>query len=670
MNPVVDPVGTPNGLAAKLTLDGGTGADAYLVNQWGNGDSVIDVADTGNDGANNTLTINGTPVADQYLLRRDLVALLNTLVAGAWQHVERVQYTTAIKLLTIDALGGDDKFALDDNSAITNISGSVGNDSFQIGQIFGAIVSPVPPATVDTTRGKLTNGVSFATTIDGGAGNDYFAVFHNLAALSLLGGDDDDTFVVRTFLNLDQGTSIAGGGGADKISYTGNAPLTVDGGDGHDTLILFGTEADDTFLVTSTGIYGGGRAIGYSTIEQVELNTLDGDDLVVVHSTLASVNTIIRTGAGGDRVAIGGAIPAVDTGTATPVLPTTDPRSALIQGALTVTGGTGGIGEDALPLPVLLPGETATAAFPPPPPPALVPETDLVDTLTIDNSVGAAGTGVLTSTTLTGLGMGAAGITYSDFEVVSIQLGAGADVFTVVNTILGRTIVRTGDGADQVRVKTIQGVTAVETEGGDDLVTVSSDQGVLDSIAALLTIDTGAGVDRVRLLDDQDTDRNVAIITPNSVTGLDMAAGTPASVVQRFAINATGGTYVLHFVVGGVDVATAPIAYNASTATILGAISAILNPYTGLGVGLPVHRQRRAAHVRQRARVRLPGPVPDAGHRVRRHAQPRGDAVARGAVGRHRLLRRRDARRHHRLRGGRDQRPGHVGGHERHDERR
>ena len=76
VNPILD---ATNGLAAKLTLDGEGGADAYLINTWGNGDSVIDVADSGADGALNTLSINGTQVADQFLLRRDLVALLNTL---------------------------------------------------------------------------------------------------------------------------------------------------------------------------------------------------------------------------------------------------------------------------------------------------------------------------------------------------------------------------------------------------------------------------------------------------------------------------------------------------------------------------------------------------------------------------------------------------------------
>ncbi len=131
--------------------------------------------------------------------------------------------------------------------------------------------------------------------------------------------------------------------------------------------------------------------IVYAGLEQVELDTLQGDDLVVVHSTAAGVTTRIRTGLGGDRVQVGGAIPAVNTGSATPVLPAFDPRAVLIAGPLYVTGGTGGIAELDLPLAVVLPGETATPPLPPPPPLVDVPEADLVDTLSINDSGGAAG---------------------------------------------------------------------------------------------------------------------------------------------------------------------------------------------------------------------------------------------------------------------------------------
>ena len=64
-----------------------------------------------------------------------------------------------------------------------------------------------------------------------------------------------------------------------------------------------------------------------------------------------------------------------------------------------------------------------------------------------------------------------------------------------------------------MRVKTIDGPVTIETEGGDDRVVVSSDAGVLDALRALLTLDTGAGIDSVRLDDAAELDANTAIIT-------------------------------------------------------------------------------------------------------------------------------------------------------------
>ncbi len=448
VNPIVDPVGTANGLGGRLTIDGGTGADTYFANLWGNGNTVIHIGDTGNDGANNTLTLQGTPVADTFLLRKDLVALLNTPVAGQFKFDERVEYDTAIKLLSISSLDGNDTFALDDNSAITNIDGGLGDDSFQIGQIFGSIISTEPPATVNTTRGLLTNGVSFATTIDGNKGNDYFGVFHNLAVLSLQGGDDDDTFLVRTFLDADKTTSILAGAGQDRITYTANAPVQIDGGAGNDLLIVLGTEADDIFVIAAGTIYGGGRLTDYVNIESLELDTLEGDDYVVIHSTLPSVSTAVYTGIGADRVVIGDRDPAFvpQTGTTNPTLPASERLRAADPGpAVRQRRHRRPRRHRRCRFPILLPGESATAA-----PPATinpgVTEADLVDTLTVDDRNGAAGTGTLTSTALTGLGMGATGIQFADFEALEIKLGPNADNFTIENTIPGRVFLQHGRG--------------------------------------------------------------------------------------------------------------------------------------------------------------------------------------------------------------------------------
>ena len=47
--------------------------------------------------------------------------------------------------------------------------------------------------------------------------------------------------------------NINGGQGADFISYTVNAPVRIDGGDGLDTLVVVGTEFGDDFVITDAG---------------------------------------------------------------------------------------------------------------------------------------------------------------------------------------------------------------------------------------------------------------------------------------------------------------------------------------------------------------------------------------------------------------------------------
>src|SRR5262249_56863958 len=52
--------------------------------------------------------------------------------------VQRVNYDSSINgRLMVFGLGGNDYFAVDDNAATTTLDGGVGNDSFQVGQIYG-----------------------------------------------------------------------------------------------------------------------------------------------------------------------------------------------------------------------------------------------------------------------------------------------------------------------------------------------------------------------------------------------------------------------------------------------------------------------------------------------------------------------------------------------------
>ena len=121
VNHLLDQPSTANGIGALLTLDGGAGDDLYVINEFGNGNSTIEVYDSGAALERNELIVNGTPNADLFLLRARLVALLNSPT-----EVERIRYTGSFEPgdvggvwrygLLINALGGDDHFALDDNT--------------------------------------------------------------------------------------------------------------------------------------------------------------------------------------------------------------------------------------------------------------------------------------------------------------------------------------------------------------------------------------------------------------------------------------------------------------------------------------------------------------------------------------------------------------------------
>ncbi len=331
VNAILDPPGTTNGLAGgatrgttnALTLVGGAGSDTYTVSLWSTGDSRIVVADGTDDGATNVLNVNGTEAADAFLLRSGVVAALNGPVTASgiqksFVGAELITYDNLVNAgLAVNGLAGNDVFALDDNSTTTVINGGTGDDSFFVGQMYGDTVhfdAEFGAALTDTTRGQLTNGVSHSTTINGGAGNDLFSILRNRAALQLNGEAGDDTFVIRTFLletdpTSDAVSEVSTGSGADLVSYVMNAPVAVDGGDGFDTLVLIGTEADDIFVISKDGLWGAGRFVSFVGIEKVDVDGAEGDDLFVVVSTSPTVQTRIFGGLGSDMILVGAAAP-------------------------------------------------------------------------------------------------------------------------------------------------------------------------------------------------------------------------------------------------------------------------------------------------------------------------------------------------------------------------
>jgi Ca2+-binding RTX toxin-like protein len=308
------------------TIDGQGGRDVVLIStRGGRTNDLTTIYDTGaNADGVDELRIDGTGEDDVFLLRAMAsptgAAFVAKLNSGGAQ-IERFNYK-GIEGLEVNGYSGDDLFVSDDTRAIAALNGGIGDDKFQIGQMFKSERDDNPQtanladddvfATVETTRGWLSNGITFPMTINGGIGNDEFVVFRNIAVLTLNGGDGDDLFTVRAFALAGSQeddrarTDLKGDAGADTIMYAVNAPVGIDGGDGFDTILVIGTEFSDDFVITDNGVFGGGLNVTYVNIERLKVDGAEGDDRYFVLSTDASVVTEIAGGLGSDTFFIGG----------------------------------------------------------------------------------------------------------------------------------------------------------------------------------------------------------------------------------------------------------------------------------------------------------------------------------------------------------------------------
>ena len=319
VNAVPDPVSVNPMAGQTLDLVGGTGSDTFLVELFGIGTSRINTIDTQADV--NVLIVNGSAADDTFLLRRNATRALIALLSlpgstfGQFGAAERVTYGQEMTGgVILNGRAGDDTFALDDTASVLTINGEGGNDRFRFGQLYTAYVAdPEFPATdfFSSTRGLLSRGVSFTATVRGGIGDDLFEVFRNVATLNLYGDAGDDTFVIRSFVGESELTAVNAGEGRNFIEYATNAPVNIDGGSGYDLVVIIGTEFDDTFVVTATGVFGAGRVIRYVNVERVAIYGMAGDDVFHVLSTNPAIELSIFGGLGSDRVEVGSAAPAV-----------------------------------------------------------------------------------------------------------------------------------------------------------------------------------------------------------------------------------------------------------------------------------------------------------------------------------------------------------------------
>ncbi len=314
-----------NGVRDAFGVDGQGGSDDVRIDLTGSSDVIIRVLDSGSPGDGlDRMAINATTGDDTVLVRANFIALLQDDGADGFRDaLERIDYNESINArIRIETGLGDDLLVLDDNSAMMTLDAGEGNDTFQVGQIFGTkraapnVAAGDEISTVTTTLGLLSRGISQATVLYGGTGNDSFRVYSNNAELRMEGEDGNDDFLMRAFvLENETGLSLVGqtelnaGAGDDLVRYNINAPVDIDGGAGFDRVIAVGTEADDVFLVTDKGIFGAGLSIQLSGVEEsLEVDGLEGDDTFYIQSTNEDSITTVIGGLGNDTFNVGGSV--------------------------------------------------------------------------------------------------------------------------------------------------------------------------------------------------------------------------------------------------------------------------------------------------------------------------------------------------------------------------
>jgi Ca2+-binding RTX toxin-like protein len=247
-----------------------------------------------------------------------------------------------------------------------------------------------------------------------------------------------------------------------------------------DTVTVNGSSGADVFTIAPSGNVlrvqkAGGATIDVSDAgpasggDAITLDSGDGADVVNVLGTRAGTFTTVKGGAHDDTINVGSSGGTLDG----------------IAGLLTINGN----------------------------------EPGASDVLNVDDSGDTgANSGALTATSITGLGM-AGSIVYGTIETLNIELGSGADAFTVESTHAGAT--------------------NLHANGGDDTINVGV--GSLNGLSGPLAVSGGDGADTLNVDDTGDTEPNTGALTAITITGLGMGVGIAYGAVETLNIDLSSG---------------------------------------------------------------------------------------------------------------------------------
>lgn len=481
---------TVNG-GAKNTYNMGDGSDTITVNK-GVGEENIFKGDAGNDVFNiyagNNNKYYGGVGNDRIVLN---AGASNTIYGDAGD--DYIEIKGGSKTVVYGGSGKDSIGVMQD-AGVTKIDADAGNKNVYVGS--GGFVSTLnlgsgnDTLTVEGSSKKRQSSISNATL---GAGNDTVYVTRAGYVTKLWAGSGND----KITLDEAYGGTYYGEAGADEFKIEGVSyrQATVNGGSGNDTFNIrdslmvsaFGGEGNDTFTVR-------GYSRSSDTVMASELHGGTGNDIFDISSDVRAV----YGDAGTDKFYIsGGSIELLDGGSENDTFEFSD------SWVNTVKGGTGND---------VFKGKTVIDAL---------YAGDGNDTVNFDSG-------------MYGMVFGGAGndtINLYRAHIGSVSGDAGADTIVlrrVDNSDMEKSIiVNGGDGNDKIQ---IDGITlrdkndmVLTGNAGNDVIEVNEKYGR----DARLGIDTGTGVDVVKLSDsdgvdiyaDKSSRVDVTISNSNEVVG-------------------------------------------------------------------------------------------------------------------------------------------------------
>ncbi|MGH1427409.1 MAG: DUF4347 domain-containing protein [Arenicella sp.] len=538
-------------------LDGIEGSDKYIVRLGDNLTGDINVQDTGLANATDSLFVFGR---DDVLIP-DAVGLTSSEIlfnAGTADEksiayspvVNGARLESGLEVIQIDLLQGDDSVNIEStpSESTVTINGGLGSDVFNVGvnastgaeqnlnlidgteengplKLFGNDENPAVAENAtdldqleifDTTDAAGNNAANNNAGILGfnadtgigsleGLGVTIAVEFGGVETVELTLGLGDDELLVLGAVNTDGRTTtglttINASTGKDKVdlSLATGSVVTVNGEENNDQINLLAS-ADADIIINGDA----------------------GDDEINVTALSALASVAVQGGVGRDTVNFGSTRSSADQG-----------QGSVdgIDGMITVQGGA-----------------------------------DL-DTLNVDDSADTAGNnaangdaGVVTSSSVTGLGMANGIGSYTDFEQVYVYTGSGADEVNVQST-------------------DVDAVTLVDTNAGDDEIQVSSNAmltGNLDNVQGDLVIHGGNGNNALLISDLSSAMADANVIFDEG----DFDPLRPYIVNDMFTANV--GLQNHHFITGLAGQATAGVPFTTGTIYYSGKFNAATGDFRG-----------------------------------------------------------------------------------------